>query len=132
MPSKADVDTNQLKLEHCSAPRSLTDAGYGSALPSWTAPVAFMILKMGIVPADRLSSSPSDCADYGDTRAMGSIRIDHRLEARGCGRRQFQVWRWWRIQLSRCKFAVGYRASVTHPANVGSSQYAGQKRELCR
>jgi hypothetical protein len=49
MPSKGDVDTKQVKAGGLfSLPRSLTDAGYGSAVAApGQGPVAFMILKMG-------------------------------------------------------------------------------------
>jgi hypothetical protein len=49
MPSKGDVDTKQVKAGGLfSLPRSLTDAGYGSAVAApGQGPVAFMIVKMG-------------------------------------------------------------------------------------
>jgi hypothetical protein len=49
MPSKGDADTKWVKAGGLfRLPRSLTDAGYGSAVAALgQCPVAFMILKMG-------------------------------------------------------------------------------------
>jgi len=56
MPSKADAGTKRVKAGALfRLPRSLTDAAYGSAVAApGQRPVAFMILKMGRPPRDRL------------------------------------------------------------------------------
>lgn len=100
-------------------PRSLTDAGYGSAVAApGKRPVAFMILKMGRLREIISSSSPGQSPPITVTRrAMGS-QLDGppARSARGVARGNFKSGVWWRI--STLEAASAKRPSVKRPANV--------------
>ena len=94
MRSKGDADTNQLKVGGLfQLPRSLTDAGYGSAVAApGQRPVAFMILKMGRPSEITSSLLPSRSPPITvPRRAMGS-QLDGppARSARGVARGNFK------------------------------------------
>jgi hypothetical protein len=105
MRSKGDADTNQLKVGGLfQLPRSLTDAGYGSAVAApGKRPLAFMILKMGRLREIISSSSPGQSPPITVTRRGHGFAIGWTTGSKraGCGPRQFQVWCSGVFQLSR-------------------------------
>src|SRR5713101_8957925 len=112
-------------------PRSLTDAGGRSCVAVfWTTPGRFQDPEDGHAPREQLIVVGKPiAADHGDTQGNGfAIGWSARLEARGCGQRQFQVWHTvaYYFEVASAASANGRRCSALR--TCASSQYAGHKQ----